>query len=146
VRAHGTPQQVVKRCRIVLLAHQGQTDLEIAEELGVNRHTVSAVAGTIHGRGARGSVGSGTRPRTQARARSGRGRVVKATFGEQGRMGQTHWKQRGTMAEEQGVDQSTVHRIWQEHGLAAAIGRRLSSSRERPRIRTEAPGCGGGCT
>ena len=39
VRARGTPQQVAKRCRIVLLAHQGQTDLQIAEELWVNRHT-----------------------------------------------------------------------------------------------------------
>ena len=39
VRAHGTPQQVVKRCRIVLLAHQGYADVEIAEELGLNRHT-----------------------------------------------------------------------------------------------------------
>jgi hypothetical protein len=27
VRAHGTPQQVVTRCRIVLLAHQGYSDL-----------------------------------------------------------------------------------------------------------------------
>src|SRR5215469_13250149 len=39
VRAHGTPQQVVTRCRIVLLAHQGYSDLAIADELGVNRHT-----------------------------------------------------------------------------------------------------------
>jgi transposase len=39
VRAHGTPQQVAKRYRIVLLAHQGHIVLEIAEELGVNRHT-----------------------------------------------------------------------------------------------------------
>ena len=39
VRAHGTPQQVAKRCRIVLLAHQGYSDLAIADELGVNRHT-----------------------------------------------------------------------------------------------------------
>ena len=36
VRAHGTPQQVVTRCRIVLLAHQGYSDLAIADELGVN--------------------------------------------------------------------------------------------------------------
>ena len=39
LRAHGTPQQVAKRCQIVLLAHQGYSDLAIADELEVNRHT-----------------------------------------------------------------------------------------------------------
>ena len=39
VRAHYTPQQVVLRSRIVLLAAQGMQDLEIATELNVNRHT-----------------------------------------------------------------------------------------------------------
>ncbi len=39
VRAHGTPQQVVKRCRIVLLAHEGSADVAIAQELGLNWHT-----------------------------------------------------------------------------------------------------------
>jgi hypothetical protein len=34
VRAHGTPQEAAKRCRIVLLAHQGHTDLEIARSSG----------------------------------------------------------------------------------------------------------------
>ena len=32
VRAHGTPQQVVTRCRIVLQVHQGYSDVRIAEE------------------------------------------------------------------------------------------------------------------
>jgi hypothetical protein len=42
-------------------------------------------------------------------------RVVNATL-ETKPQGQTQWSTR-TMAREQGVDQSTVHRIWQEHGL-----------------------------
>ena len=40
VDAHGTPQQVALRCRIVLAAAEGQSDLAIAEELSVNRKTV----------------------------------------------------------------------------------------------------------
>ncbi len=40
VDARGTPQQVVLRCRIVLAAAEGQSDLAIAEELSVNRKTV----------------------------------------------------------------------------------------------------------
>jgi hypothetical protein len=39
VRAHRTPQQVVKRCRIVLMAQQGRSDSAIAAALDVNRHT-----------------------------------------------------------------------------------------------------------
>ena len=39
VGAHGTPQQVVKRCRIILRKAEGLDDATIAEELEVNRHT-----------------------------------------------------------------------------------------------------------
>jgi hypothetical protein len=41
VRAHNTPQQVVLRSRIVLLAAAGRQDLEVAKETGVNRHTAA---------------------------------------------------------------------------------------------------------
>src|ERR1041384_957470 len=39
VRAQFTPQQVALRCRILLMAADGRKDLEIADELNVNRHT-----------------------------------------------------------------------------------------------------------
>jgi transposase len=114
VRAHGTPQQVAKRCRIVLLSHQGLTDLEIAEELGVNRHTCRLWRERFMAEGPEGlwevAQGRGRKPEPGLAER-----VVKATL-ESKPDGQTHWSTR-TMAEEQGVDQSTVHRIWQEHGL-----------------------------
>ncbi len=35
VRRHSTPQQLAKRGRIVLLAHQGQNNSQIARELGI---------------------------------------------------------------------------------------------------------------
>lgn len=40
VAAHGTPQQVAMRCRIVVAAAAGKSDVAIAEQLSVNRHTV----------------------------------------------------------------------------------------------------------
>jgi len=40
VAAHGTPQQVALRGRIVLAAAEGQSDVAIAEQLSVNRKTV----------------------------------------------------------------------------------------------------------
>src|SRR5438876_9678960 len=39
--AHGTPQQVALRCRIVLAAAEGQSETAIARQLGTNRKTVS---------------------------------------------------------------------------------------------------------
>ena len=45
VRAQFTPQQVVLRSRILLLAAEGKQDLEIADELEVNRHTAALLRG-----------------------------------------------------------------------------------------------------
>jgi DNA-binding NarL/FixJ family response regulator len=39
VRAHGTPQLVATRCRIILQSADGKSDKAIAMELGINRHT-----------------------------------------------------------------------------------------------------------
>ena len=38
--AHGTPQQVALRCRIILAAAAGESNVAIAERLAVNRNTV----------------------------------------------------------------------------------------------------------
>src|SRR5436309_14650106 len=40
IAAHGTPQQVALRCRIVLAAVAGQSDVARAQQLSVNRNTV----------------------------------------------------------------------------------------------------------
>ncbi len=40
IAAHGTPQQVALRCRIVFAAATGESDVAIAERLSVNRNTV----------------------------------------------------------------------------------------------------------
>ena len=114
LRAHGTPQQVVKRCRIVLLAHQGHADVEIAEELGLNRHTCRLWRERFTREGPEGlwevAEGRGRKPQTGLAQR-----IVESTVSSKP-AGQTHWSTR-TMAKAQGVDASTVWCIWQEHGL-----------------------------
>src|ERR1700747_1430846 len=40
ISAHGTPQQVALRCRIVLSAADGEADSAISRRLSVNRNTV----------------------------------------------------------------------------------------------------------
>ena len=113
-RAHGTPQQVVKRCQIVLLAHQGRSDLALAAELGVNRHTCRLWRERFVQEGPDSlwavAEGRGRKPRARLAQK-----IVEATLHTKP-AGQTHWSTR-TMAQAQGVAASTVCRIWQDHGL-----------------------------
>src|SRR6266851_2858612 len=66
VRAQFTPQQVVLRSRILLLAAEGKQDLEIASELDVNRHTPALWRKRFHADGLDGiweiQTGRGRKP------------------------------------------------------------------------------------
>lgn len=128
VRAHGTPQQVALRCRIVLLSHQGRNDLEIAKELGVNRHTCRLWRERFVVEGPDGlwevAEGRGRKPEPGLAEQ-----IIKATL-ETKPEGQTHWSSR-TMAKAQGVDQSTVVRIWQDNGIQPHRQETFKVSRDR---------------
>ncbi len=110
VRAHGTPQQVVKHCQIILQSAEGKSDRAIAVELGINRHTgarfvacgVDCLWEVEAGRGRKAQAGLAQR-------------IIEATLHSKP-AGQTHWSTR-KLAKEQGVHPSTVARIWQEHEL-----------------------------
>ena len=52
VDAHGTPQQVTQRCRIILAAVAGNQDKEIAEVLEINFKTVALWRGRFQKEGA----------------------------------------------------------------------------------------------
>ena len=116
VRAHSTPQQVVKRAQIVLLSAEGRANSHIAKTLGVSRPTViqwrerfkaegiEALRDTRAGRGRKPTLGA-------QKVRE----VVEATLHTKPR-GATHWSCR-KMAKAQGVSHSTVQRIWDAHGL-----------------------------
>jgi hypothetical protein len=116
IAAHGTPQQVALRCRIVLAAADGQSDVAIAEQLVVNRKTVilwrsrfceerlEGLWEIAPGRGRKATCGI---DKIAA--------IVDATL-QTRPQGMTHWSCR-TMAESQGVSKSTVNYIWQAHNL-----------------------------
>src|SRR3990167_7280654 len=127
--AHGTPQQVALRCRLVLAAAAGQQDLAIASACGVNRHT----AALWRGRG----LGAGVDPGWGAQA--GRGRkpqydlsqrdaLIAATLQTKPK-GMTHWSCR-LMAKAQGVSKNTVNRLWQLHNLKPHLSRTFKLSRD----------------
>lgn len=128
VRAHGTPQQVGIRCRIVLMSHQGYNDLEIATDLGVNRHTCRLWRQRFVAEGPDGlwEVAEGRGRRSEPGLAE---RIIQATL-ETKPKGQTHWSTR-TMAKEQGVAPSTVARIWQDNGIQPHRHETFKISRDR---------------
>ena len=114
--AHGTPQQVALRCRIVLAAAAGEPDVTIAKRLAVNRNTVILWRKRFGDEGLDGlwdiAPGRGRKPTYQIDKIAG---IVDATL-QTKPAGMTHWSCR-TMAQSQGVSKSTVNNIWRAHNL-----------------------------
>ena len=116
VAAHGTPQSVALRARIVLAAAAGESNSAIARRLSVSRPTViawrerfaaggpPALTETKPGRGRKRSISA-------AKVKQ----IVQATT-QTTPPGETHWSCR-SMAAAQGVSAATVARIWDAHGL-----------------------------
>src|SRR6266404_6016855 len=116
VRAGNTPQKLVQRARIVLLAAVGRPNAAIARELDVSRPTVLL----WRERFTRGGVPglSYEKPRPGRKPAIGPDRikaVVDATL-QTTPPAATHWSVR-TMAKAQGLGHTTIHRIWRQHGL-----------------------------
>jgi len=116
VAAHGTPQQVALRCRIVLAAAGGESDVTIAEQLSVNRKTVILWRQRFSEQRLHAlweiAPGRGRKPRYDIDKIAA---IVEATLQTKPE-GMTHWSCR-TMANSQGVSKSTINNIWQAHSL-----------------------------
>src|ERR1700730_2198520 len=116
VAAHGTPQQVALRCRIVLAAAGGESDVAIAERLSVNRNTVILWRKRFGDEGLDGlwdiAPGRGRKPLYSIDKIAA---IVDATL-QTKPAGMTHWSCR-TLAQSQGVSKSTVNNIWRAHNL-----------------------------
>jgi transposase len=129
IRAQYSPQQVVLRSRIVLLASRGMPDLEIAHELAVNRHTAGLWRRRFRQEGLDAvweiAPGRGRQPRyTEKKVAA----IVKATL-ESKPEGQTHWSCRA-MARAKKVSPSTIHRIWHDYNLKPHLHRSFKLSRD----------------
>jgi len=115
LRTPSAAQQQVMRARIVLLAAEGATNIEIAVQLGVSQPTVGLWRRNFCERGLDG---------LETAPRSGRPREIDddevqrvlAKTLEKPPDGTTHWSVR-RLAVATGISSSTVHRIWRDHKL-----------------------------
>ena len=127
--AHGTPQQVALRCRLVLAAAAGQSDWAIALAQGVHRHTAALWRGRVRTTGIQAvweiQAGRGRKPQY---AQSWRDALIAATL-QTKPQGMSHWSCR-TMAQAQGVSKNTVNRLWQLHNLKPHLSQTFKLSRD----------------
>lgn len=115
-RAKKTPQRVVLRARICLLAADDISHNEIAKRLNTSRPTVNLWVKRFKEQGPTGisedaTHGTSTRCLDAEKVKS----IVEATLQTKPKDA-TQWSTR-TMAKAQGVSQSTILRIWDAHGL-----------------------------
>jgi len=127
--AHGTPQQVALRCRIVLAAAEGQAESATARQLGTNRKTVTLWRARFAEDGLEGlweiAPGRGRKPTYGPEKIKA---IVDATL-QTKPSGMTHWSCR-LMAKTQGVSKSTVSNIWRSHNVKPHRVKRFKLSRD----------------
>lgn len=127
--AHGTPQQVALRCRIILGAVAGEENGAIAERLRINRHTVELWRKRVRAQGVAQvwEIGPG-RGRKPHYDQAKRDQIIEATLRTRPK-GMTHWSCR-LMAKAQQLSPSTVNRLWQMHNIRPHLSRTFKLSRD----------------
>jgi transposase len=117
VAAGSTPQRLALRARLVLLAAGGMTNEKIAKRVKMghvavgrwrSRYAQQRLPGIL-----RVAPGRGRKPTARTPERIAE--VIRLTQQSKPK-GRTHWS-RATMAEQAGMSDSSVGRIWQQHGL-----------------------------
>ena len=128
-RDRNTPQKVVWRARIVLLAGEGKAALEVAGEVGVSVLTVRRWRRRYRDKGVEGLLRDATRPsRKKPLTVETIDKVVHLTLHAKPSAA-THWSLR-SMAKAAGVSPSSVQRIWKAHGLKPHLTKKFKLSRD----------------
>ena len=108
--------RLAERARVVLHAADGMENQRIGEALGISRQKAGRWRDRYAGHGLAGIEKDAPRPGRKRRiGDKQRAAVARKTLDEKPE-GQTHWS-RSTMAAAAGLSDSTVGRIWREHGL-----------------------------
>ncbi|MBI3605664.1 MAG: IS630 family transposase [Nitrospirae bacterium] len=116
IRAKTTPQRIVLRSRISLLAADGKPNNAIARQLGTSRPTVLLWRKRFVEQGPLGLSEDAAHGPSAQRLHPDKVRAIVDATLQTTPKDATHWSTR-TMAKERGVSHSSVARIWDAHGL-----------------------------
>jgi transposase len=115
-QSRSTSVRLAERSRIVLLASEGKTNGEIAEQLGISRQKAGRWRDRYHELGLAGIEKDAPRPGRKKKVSARKvNQVVRLTTQEKPENA-THWSRR-LMAERANISESSVGRIWRAHGL-----------------------------
>ncbi len=108
--------RLAERARVVLHAADGMENQRIGEALGISRQKAGRWRDRYAGHGLAGIEKDAPRPGRKRRIGDKQRAAVARKALHEKPEGQTHWS-RSTMAAAAGLSDSTVGRIWREHGL-----------------------------
>jgi transposase len=124
-----TAKRLVERCQIVLLAAQGQENLQIATSLGFSRHKVARWRDRFHEVGRAGiesdAPGRGRKPVYGEEMSK---LIVDRTLRSRPPLA-THWSRR-TLAKALDIGPTTVGKVWRAHGLKPHLARTFKVSND----------------
>src|SRR6516162_6217606 len=124
------PARQVERAKVVLLAADGRTDLEIAAALRISNQKAARWRKRFLSLGLDGLIKDAPRPgRKPAIAARLKAEVVRKTT-QSKPCNATHWSTR-TMAAEMGISEATVRRIWHAHGLKPHLLKSFKISKDK---------------
>ena len=128
-RSRTASKRLGERCQIVLLAAEGKENDEIAEALGIHRHTVSRWRSRFIEQGRIGiEKDAPGRGRKLTYPEDFRKHIARKTTGGTP-PDATQWS-RASMAAAMDLSPSTVGRIWREHGLKPHLSRTFKVSND----------------
>jgi transposase len=130
VRAPSTPQKIVLRSRICLLAHQGVGNRQIARRLNTSRPTVLLWRERFTQSGVVGLEHEPPRQSSSQRLDETLVKKIVDTTLQTTPPAATHWSTR-TLAKHLGVSHMTVARVWDRHGLQPHRVRTFKLSRDK---------------
>lgn len=130
VRAPSTPQKIVLRSRICLLAHSGKSNRQIALELSTSRPTVLLWRDRFADAGTPGLEHEPPRGESGQRLGADMVKQIVDTTLQTTPKDATHWSTR-TLGRHLGVSHMTVARVWDSHGLQPHRTKTFKLSRDR---------------
>ncbi len=128
-RGRRTPARLVRRAQIVLLAAKGKANIDIAAELSVERTIVGRWRRRFAEKGLPGiekdAPRGGRKPTVRSRVAP---KIIEYTTQRRPKNA-THWST-NSLAEELGVSQSMVSRVWRANGLKPHLSRTFKVSND----------------
>jgi len=130
VRAPSTPQKIVLRSRICLLAHEGKANRQIARELRTSRPTVLLWRKQFAQAGPAALEHESPRQPSSQRLEDELVKKILDTTLQSTPPDATHWSTR-TLGRHLSVSHMTVARVWDRHGLQPHRMRTFKLSRDK---------------